>query len=148
MVRRLRTSEIMQESLARWSELKKQPRQGMQTVGSIQQRISEELQILEPLLAAGCSQIADEPFDVRFMIQDRKRLLREMENIMDLHFPMPMTIRCFKCGKVFEVAFTSEERHEFPCPTCGEVEVYDLGAMRGKALAAMSKTIRKSTGGK
>jgi hypothetical protein len=34
---------------------------------------------------------------------------------MELHFPMPVTIRCFKCGKVFEVAFTSEERHEFPC---------------------------------
>lgn len=63
-------------------------------------------------------------------------------------FPMPMTIRCFKCGKVFEAALTSEERHEFPCPACGEVEVYDLGAMREKVLAAMSKNFRKSTGGR
>ena len=67
---------------------------------------------------------------------------------MEWRFPMAMTIRCFKCGKVFEVAFISEERHEFPCPACGEVEVYDLGAMREKALAAMSKKMRKSAGGK
>jgi predicted RNA-binding Zn-ribbon protein involved in translation (DUF1610 family) len=61
-------------------------------------------------------------------------------------FPMPMTIRCFKCGKVFEVVFTSEERHEFPCPACGEVEVYGLAAMREKAAAAYAKIIRKSGG--
>lgn len=61
---------------------------------------------------------------------------------------MPMTIRCFKCGKVCEVAFTSEERHEFPCPACGEVEVYDLGAMREKAAAAEGKKILKMGGGR
>ena len=55
---------------------------------------------------------------------------------------MPMTIRCFKCGEVFEVAFTSEERHEFPCPACGKVEVYDLSALREKA-AAYAKKLRK-----
>ena len=64
---------------------------------------------------------------------------------MELNFPMPMTIRCFKCSKVFEVAFTSEERHEFPCPACGEVEVYDLGALREKVAAANAKLLRKST---
>ena len=64
------------------------------------------------------------------------------------NFPMPLTIRCFKCGKVFEVALTSEERHEFPCPGCGEVEVYDLGAMIEKAAAAQAKMIRKSRGGR
>jgi predicted RNA-binding Zn-ribbon protein involved in translation (DUF1610 family) len=65
---------------------------------------------------------------------------------MELHFPMPMTIRCFKCGKVFEVAFTSEEQHEFPCPACGAVEVYDLGALRAKLVAANAKVLRKSFG--
>ena len=54
---------------------------------------------------------------------------------MELRFPIPMTIRCFKCGKVYDVAFTSEEWHEFPCPACGEVEVYDLGALREKFAA-------------
>lgn len=68
--------------------------------------------------------------------------------VMELHFPMRMTIRCFKCGKVYDVAFTSKERHEFPCPACGEVEVYDLGAMREKAAAAYAKLIRKSSGGR
>jgi phage FluMu protein Com len=65
----------------------------------------------------------------------------------DWSFPMPMTIRCYKCGKVYEVAFTSEERHEFHCPACGEIEVYNLGAMREKAAAAEAKKIRKSGGG-
>jgi predicted RNA-binding Zn-ribbon protein involved in translation (DUF1610 family) len=64
------------------------------------------------------------------------------------NFPMPMTIRCFECGKVFDVAFTSKERHEFPCPACGKVEVYNLGAMAEKAVAAHSKMIRKSGGGR
>jgi len=67
---------------------------------------------------------------------------------MEWQFPMPMTIRCFKCGNVFEVAFTSEERHEFPCPGCGEVEVYDLGAMKEKAAAVYAKMIRKQSGGR
>ena len=66
---------------------------------------------------------------------------------MEWEFPMPMTLRCFKCGKVFEVAFTSEERHEFPCPVCGRVEVYDLRAMGEKGAAADAKRIRKSSGG-
>ena len=66
---------------------------------------------------------------------------------MEWKFPMPMTIRCFKCGKVFEVAFTSEERHEFPCPACGEIEVYDLGAVAKKAEEHYKKTFRKSRGG-
>ena len=65
---------------------------------------------------------------------------------LEWQFPMPMTIRCFKCGKVYEVVFTSEERHEFPCPACGEVEVYDLGAMREKVAAAYANKIRKSGG--
>lgn len=59
------------------------------------------------------------------------------------NFPMPLTIRCFKCGKVFEVALTGEERHEFSCPGCGEIEVYDLGAMMEKVAATQAKMIRK-----
>src|SRR5262249_6384948 len=63
-------------------------------------------------------------------------------------FPMPMTIRCYQCGKVYEAVLTSEEPHEFPCPACGKVEVYDLGAMKEKAMAFMRKRIRKSSGGR
>jgi predicted RNA-binding Zn-ribbon protein involved in translation (DUF1610 family) len=59
---------------------------------------------------------------------------------------MAMTIRCFKCGNVFEVSLRSEKRHEFPCPACGEVEVYDLGVMKAKAAAAQAKMIRKASG--
>lgn len=67
---------------------------------------------------------------------------------MELRFPMPMTIRCFKCGKVYDVAFTSEERHEFSCPACGEIEVYNLSTLREKFTAANAKMIRKSGGHK
>ena len=58
---------------------------------------------------------------------------------MELRFPIAMTIRCYQCGKVYEAAFTSEERHEFPCPVCGKVEVYNLGAMREKVAEIMRK---------
>ncbi|MGH7970185.1 MAG: hypothetical protein ACREIC_15800 [Limisphaerales bacterium] len=58
---------------------------------------------------------------------------------MNLHFPMPMTIRCYRCGKVYDVVFRSEEHHDFPCPACGKVEVYDLGALKAKAMAANKK---------
>jgi phage FluMu protein Com len=67
---------------------------------------------------------------------------------MERDFPMPMTIRCFRCGKVYEVAFTSDERHEFSCPACGKVEVYNLRAMGERGAAADAKRIRKSGGGR
>jgi len=70
----------MKELFDKWSEIQKQPRHGMPTVGSVQQRISEELQVLEALRAAGCLQIPGEAFDVRFLIDDRHRLLREMHD--------------------------------------------------------------------
>lgn len=65
---------------------------------------------------------------------------------MDLQFPMPMTIRCYQCGKVFGVVVTSEELHEFRCPACGRIEPFDLGALKEKALAASAKIIRKQGG--
>ena len=73
----------MQELLTKWSELKTKSEEGPSTIGSVQQRISDELAILEPLLAAGCSQIPGEPFDVRFLIRDRQRLRREINAKME-----------------------------------------------------------------
>ena len=70
----------MKDLLNEWSEIQTQPRSGMQTVGSIQERTNKEMQILEALLAAGCSQIPNESFDVRFMLQDRRRTLQEMHD--------------------------------------------------------------------
>lgn len=47
---------------------------------------------------------------------------------------MAMRTRCTGCGKVFDVAFTNEETHEFTCPACGKVEVYKLsGVMTPRA---------------
>lgn len=62
---------------------------------------------------------------------------------MSFQLPMPMTIRCYQCGKVYEAVLTSDEPHEFPCPACGKIEVYALGALREKAAAVEAKLIRK-----
>jgi predicted RNA-binding Zn-ribbon protein involved in translation (DUF1610 family) len=63
--------------------------------------------------------------------------------VMESHFPMQMTIRCYECGEVFDVVLTSEDPHDFPCPACGKVEVFDLGAWKKKAIAYNKKIIRK-----
>jgi phage FluMu protein Com len=68
-----------------------------------------------------------------------------MEN-PPFQFPMDLTIRCYQCGKVFDVAVTSRDPHEFPCPVCGKVEVFDLGEMERKAIAKQEKMSRQSGG--
>jgi hypothetical protein len=73
----------MKELLTKWSELQNQPRNDLMLrgVGFIQQRWSDELQILEALLAAGYTgKIPGEDFDVSYLINDRKRSLREMND--------------------------------------------------------------------
>ena len=62
--------------------------------------------------------------------------------LMEWHFPMPMTIRCYECGKVFDVVLTSSDLHNFPCPACGKVETFDLGSWAEKAMAKMSRKMR------
>ena len=54
---------------------------------------------------------------------------------MNWRFPMTMTIRCYECGKVFDVAIVDKESHDYPCPACGKVEVFDLGFWERKATA-------------
>ncbi len=66
-----------------------------------------------------------------------------MENLA-FRFPMPMTIRCYECGKVFDVVLSSRAPHDFPCPACGKVEVFDLGQWERKAIAWNAKMFRKS----
>ena len=66
----------------------------------------------------------------------------------ELRFPMPMTIRCYQCGKVYDVVLTSEQLHECPCPACGKVEVYHLDALKEKVIAANAKRIRKMRRGR
>ena len=69
----------MNKLFTKWSEIQKQPRQGRETVDSVKERVAEELQVLGALRAAGWSQIPGEAFDVQFLINDRHRLLREMD---------------------------------------------------------------------
>lgn len=66
---------------------------------------------------------------------------------MDLPFPMTMTIRCYDCGKVFDAVLNNKDRHEFPCPACGRVEVIHPGAWEKKAIAWSEKMTKKIRGG-
>ena len=67
---------------------------------------------------------------------------------MEWRFPMSMTIRCYDCGKVFDVVLTSRESHDFPCPGCGKVEVFDLGGWERRMIAWNHKMFRKAGGGR
>ena len=66
---------------------------------------------------------------------------------MDWRFPMPMTIRCYGCGKVFDVLLADKQPHEYPCPACGRVEMFDLGGWEQKAIAWNKKMTAKSRRG-
>jgi hypothetical protein len=63
-------------------------------------------------------------------------------------FPMAMLIRCYGCGKVFDVMIPNLEPHDYPCPACGRIEPVDLSAVQRKAIAWQSKMIRKQSGGR
>ncbi len=68
-----------------------------------------------------------------------------MEN-PPFRFPIAMTIRCYECGKVFDAVLTSKASHDFPCPVCGKVEVFDLAQWERKAIAWNKKMLRQSRG--
>ena len=67
---------------------------------------------------------------------------------MDRTFPMAMLIRCYGCGGVFDVMIPDMERHGYPCPACGKIEIVGLGAVQRKVIAWQSKKIRKQGGGR
>jgi len=66
---------------------------------------------------------------------------------MDWKFPMAMTIRCYQCGKVFDIAIVDKETHQYPCPACGRAEVIDVSAWERKITAHNEKMGRKMRGG-
>ncbi len=67
---------------------------------------------------------------------------------MEMRFPITLTIRCYACGKVFDAVISSEDTREYPCPACGKVEVFGLGALKQKVVAANQKMILKSQRGR
>ena len=71
----------VQELFDKWAKIQKGKEDS--TAGSVLQRIGDELNILETLCRLGCDQIPGEAFDVRFLIKDRMRLLREMRERLD-----------------------------------------------------------------
>jgi len=75
----------MDDLLTRWRDHTLKPPSRVHTSSSTHERISEELSILEPLLAKGCLQIPDEEKDVPTMIQERRRLLQMLQSRASKH---------------------------------------------------------------
>jgi hypothetical protein len=73
---------------------------------------------------------------------------RAIISVMEWHFPLTLTIRCYDCGNVFDVVVAGKESHDYPCPTCGKIEVFDLGLWEKKAIAWQTKMMRKRGGGR
>ena len=65
---------------------------------------------------------------LRFMAHSRRHMQ------MEWRFPMLMTIRCYGCGKVFDVFFKGKGPYVYPCPACGRGEVFDLARGRRRRL--------------
>jgi hypothetical protein len=49
--------------------------------------------------------------------------------------------------EVFDVVLRSKESNGYPCPTCGKVEIFDLGEWERKAIAWNQNMIRRGRGG-
>jgi hypothetical protein len=63
--------------------------------------------------------------------------------VMESRFPMPMTMRCYECGKAFDVVLIDKKFAQLSLPACGKVEVFDLGAWEKKAIAWNEKMFRR-----
>jgi len=61
--------------------------------------------------------------------------------------PLTYTIRCYACGSVYDAVITTKDAKEYLCPSCGKIEVIDLGALERKAIAWNKKVTRKVRGG-
>ncbi len=70
---------MMQELYGRWAEIQKQfNTPGNHTDGEIQDRLSEELNILEALRLLGRKTIPGEELDIEALLADRHRRLQEI----------------------------------------------------------------------
>jgi hypothetical protein len=67
---------MLQELFDRWVELQK-PNSETQSIGSQQDRIAEELNILEALRLLNCKAIPGETSDIHSLIKDRHRQMEE-----------------------------------------------------------------------
>jgi predicted RNA-binding Zn-ribbon protein involved in translation (DUF1610 family) len=61
-------------------------------------------------------------------------------------FPMSMTLRCYACGKAFEVLLVDKHSRGYPCPACGKVEVFGLGEWEKMATVWNEKNFKKMRG--
>jgi hypothetical protein len=64
--------------LKEWAELQKEPKPVPRTNEFIKRHATAEIRILEELLAAGCTRIESGGLDVRFPLEDRRQLLRDV----------------------------------------------------------------------
>jgi hypothetical protein len=68
----------LQELFDKWTEIRKQ-NSGNHTAGNEQERIAEELNVLEALRIHGCTTIPGETSDIKSLINDRHR---QMEAVL------------------------------------------------------------------
>jgi len=61
-------------------------------------------------------------------------------------FPITMMIPCDACGKHFDIVAISEGSHNYPCPTCGQVQAFDVVAFVKKAMEQSKGMLGKKGG--
>jgi hypothetical protein len=69
---------MMQQLFDRWTEIQKQYGATNPIGGQIQDRLSDELNVLEALRLVGCTRIPGEAADVQSLINDRHQKLQEI----------------------------------------------------------------------
>lgn len=57
-----------------------------------------------------------------------------------------MTIRCYACGKPFDLVLAGKDSQKHPCPACGQAHFFDPGAFEKKAVEHTRKMIKKTIG--
>jgi hypothetical protein len=59
-------------------------------------------------------------------------------------FPKSMLIYCNGCGKHFDIVITAMGPHDYTCPSCGKVQVFDLEALVKQVMEQSKKMSDKT----
>ena|SRR5215469_2876334 len=61
-------------------------------------------------------------------------------------FPKTMLIYCNGCGKHFDIVIASKGPHDYTCPACGKVQVFDLEALIKQVMVQYKNKTGKKRG--
>lgn len=68
------------------------------------------------------------------------------KNAPQLEFPQAMLIYCNGCGKHFDIIITDRGPHDYICPACGKVQIFDLEALVNQVMEQHKKRTGKNRG--